>query len=857
MNIKLKKVLKRTGITIVFLVIILALTPYLFKDKIQSMVAKTINENVNATVTFDNIGLNLFRNFPKASVTIDKLTIENIAPFKGDTLFYSDQVHLKMSIGELFKDAEETIDINSFSCTNSKLNILINANGIGNFDIAKKTKTSITDKTENNPISLSIQEYSIHNLQLFFVDENSKTKLILKDFNHSGKGNFATDELDLKTKTESLVSIEFDGINYLNNVSLSLDAILGINLKNNQYTFKDNKAFINQLPLAFSGAIQLKEKAQEFDIQFKTPTSSFKNMLALVPKQYSGNLSKVKTTGDFELNGHVKGVLNDKTIPKFDINIASKNAMFKYDALPKAVKNIYINTKIANTTGIVNDTEIKINKLAFTIDEDTFETSGQINNISKNPKGKIFAKGTVNLSNISKVYPVDLETNVSGVLNANMTTNFDMKSIENGNYDQIKNNGSLHLNGCTYMGNELAKPFKINHATVTFNPNRIDLSTFDAQTGNSDLHVTGSIDNFYEFLFKKQELKGKFSLKSELLKISDFMTSNNHRSDTGETNTSSSVKIPAFLNASFTASANKVIYDNLNLSNVSGALLIKDETVKLKDLKMSLFGGNIHMNGAVSTKEKTSIFNMDLDLNGLNISDSFSQISMLSSIAPIASTIEGQLNSTIKLSGNLTKNMTPDIGTISGDLLGQLINSKVKPKNSKLLTALSSEIKFLDANKLNLNDVKAYVSFKDGKVNVKPFNIKYQDINVQISGAHGFDQQMDYNLKFDVPVKYLGSEVTGLLSKLSSKNTKKTKTLPVSAALSGSFKSPSISSNLQQATSSLVTQLAREQKNALLNKGKNTLTNLLNGNKSKDSTKTKKVTNILKGLFGKKKKKKN
>ncbi len=131
-----------------------------------------------------------------------------------------------------------------------------------------------------------------------------------------------------------------DGSNYMKNVAVSLDAILGINLKNNTYSFKENKAFINQLPLEFNGFIQLVENGQLFDLKFNTPTSSFKNMLALVPEQYSGNLSKVKTTGDFNLNGTVNGMLNEKTIPKFDINIASTNAMFKYDDLPKAVKNI-------------------------------------------------------------------------------------------------------------------------------------------------------------------------------------------------------------------------------------------------------------------------------------------------------------------------------------------------------------------------------------------------------------------------------------------------------------------------------------------------------------------------------------
>jgi hypothetical protein len=854
---KLKKILKWFSITLAIFIIILAVTPYLFKDKIQSMIAKTINEKVNATVTFDNVGLSLFRNFPKASLTIDELTIINHAPFKGDTLFYSEKINLKMSIGEIFKGESETLDINSISAIKSNLNIRMNQNGLGNFDIAKKAENTSATETESTPFSLSIQEYNIQNLQLSFVDEASKMKLNLKDFYHSGKGDFTSEVLDLDTKTKTYVSVDMDGTNYMKNVALSLDAILGINLKDNTYSFKDNKAFINQLPLEFNGFIQLAESGQLFDLKFNTPTSSFKNMLALVPEQYSGNLNKVKTSGDFNLSGEINGTLGKKTIPKFDINIASTNAMFKYDALPKAVENIHINTKILNATGNANDTKININKLAFTIDKDVFETNGKIYNISKNPTVQLSAKGTIDLENLSKVYPIDLEKNISGILNANISTSFDMESVEKGNYQQIKNNGSLNLNGFTYSGDELANAFIIDKTSVTFNPNHIKLTAFDAKTGDSDLHVTGDLDNFYGFLFKKQELKGKFVMNSELLKVSDFMTSTIDSTETTNPSSTTSVKIPTFLNCSFTASAKKVIYDNLTLSNVSGALFIKNEAVQLKDLKMGLFGGNIGINGSVSTKEKTPIFNMDLGLKGLNISDSFTQIEMLSSIAPIANTIEGKLNSTIKLSGNLTQNMTPDINSISGDLLGQLIGSKVNTKNSKLLSSLTSEMKFLDVTKLNLNDVKAFLSFKDGKVNVKPFNIKYQDINVQVSGAHGFDQQMKYDLKFDVPTKYLGSEVSSYISKLSPKDAKKIKTVPVTASLTGNFKNPKVATDLQKATSNLVTQLVQQQKNALIGKGKSVLTNLLNG-KKKDSTKTKsKVSNILNGIFGKKKKNKN
>jgi hypothetical protein len=50
-----------------------------------------------------------------------------------------------------------------------------------------------------------------------------------------------------------------------------------------------------------------------------------------------------------------------------------------------------------------------------------------------------------------------------------------------------------------------------------------------------------------------------------------------------------------------------------------------------------------------------------------------------------------------------------------GDLLGQLLSTTVNSSNSTLLTALGSNLKFIDVKKINLNDVKAAITFKDGK----------------------------------------------------------------------------------------------------------------------------------------------
>ncbi len=884
-----KKILKWTGITLLVLIIALAAAPFLFKNKIKEMIAKAINEQVDATVAFEDVSLNLFSSFPKANVTVDKLSIINKAPFAGDTLVYMGELNLDMSIKELFKGEGEAMNVESLSTKDGVINILFNKDGVGNFDIAlKDDEEKPKDEKESKPFALTVQDYKIENLRFKYYDERSKIKMVIDSLNHEGKGNFAASKLDLDTKTTAKLSLDMDKINYMRNVALSLDAVLGLDLDKSIYTFKNNKALINQLPLEFDGSIALLEAGQQFDLTFKTPTSSFKNFLGLIPEEYSGNLANVKTEGDFTINGKVNGINGDNSVPKFNIAIASNNASFKYPDLPKSVQDIVIDTKIINETGVLNDTYVNLDKLSFRIDQDIFDASASIKNIVDNPLVDARLKGTINLTNFGKAYPVKLDMPLSGMLKADVETKFDMLAVENSQYEKIQNNGTMSLSGFNYSGEGMAKPIVISQADVAFNPSRITLSRFNAKTGGSDISVTGTLDNFYGFLFKDQVLKGNFNMNSNKLQVADFMapetttTTTKKEGETAKktTTTSDAVKIPAFLDCTITAKANTVVYDNLNLKDVSGKMTIKNEAVSIENLKTSIFGGLIAANGNVSTKGTSPTFNMDLSLNSVDITQSFTQLEMLKSIAPIADIITGKLNTTIKFSGSLdAKDMTPNLNTLTGDLVGQLLSTSVNPEKSKVLTALTSNLKFLDLKKLNLNQ-KIGLTFENGKVNIKPFTLKYQDIDIKISGQHGFDQTMSYNVGFDVPAKYLGTDVNKLLAGLKTDGSKIS--VPVNAVITGNFKNPKVSTDLSKSITSLTTQLVQQQKDKYINqaqdKGREALGNLLGGNKNtsttkKDSTGTTKaptnqeikqqvedkakegVKNAVKDLFKKKEKK--
>jgi len=862
-----KKILKWTGISLLVIIILLVATPFIFKDKIKSMVVKAINDQVDATVAFEDVSLSFISNFPEASVTVDKLSVINKAPFAGDTLAYVGELNLNMSIKELFKGDGEAMNLKSFGIKNSVVNILFNKDGVGNFDIArKKAQEEQAKSTEpSKPFALNIQDYYVQNLRFRFADERSKMNVVIDSLNHTGKGNFAANKLDLDTHTDLNLTVDMDKTNFMRNTKLKLDAVLGLDLDKSIYTFKKNKLLVNQMGLEFDGSVALLEKGQDINITFKTPESSFKNFLALIPSAYASSLNGVQTEGNFTVNGKVNGVMDDTHIPKFNVAFLSKNASFQYPNLPKGIKNINIDTKVVNETGIMNDTYVNIDQFAFRIDQDVFDAKANIRNLTENPLVDAMLKGTINLANLTKAYPVKLDTPLSGILKADVETKFDMASVEKGAYEKIDNRGQISLSGFNYKMDGFKNPFIISLAQLQFNPSRVSLNRFDAKTGSSDVAITGTLDNFYGFAFKKQTLKGNFNLKSNKLVVADLMTTGTATAP-AKTGTegdkkaepakkpaaaSDAVKIPAFLDCTITAAANEVVYDNLTLKNFGGKMVIRDEAVAIQNAKTSVFGGNIGFSGDVSTKKAKPAFNMDLALNSLDIPQAFTQLEMLKKIAPIAEVLSGKFNAAVKVGGNLdSKEMTPDLNSLTGNLGGSLANAILHADKSKVLQALTSKVKVLDPSKLNLNQ-KINLTFNDGKVNILPFVVKYKNQDIKISGTHGFDQQMAYTAGVELPAK----DFDQLVDKAAALKVDISKiVVPVNINITGTFQSPKVSTDVDQGIKAAVTQLAKQEKDRVVNdvkekateKGKELLGNILNGKKNNgtttDTTKTKQNT---------------
>lgn len=834
----MKKILKITGIVLLVLLILLIAAPFIFESQLKDMVKKTINENVNATVEFSDLDLSFFRSFPQATLVLKDLSVINHAPFAGDTLARGEELVLQMSVKELFKSSDKPKKVDELRLNNAYVNIKVDSLGNNNYDIAIADTTAVATDTASTAFRLDLKHYEINNSKLKYVDEGSKVSLLLEDLNHHGTGDFSLQQSELDTETTSIATFDFDGTNYLKRHKVALDAVIQMDLDRMRYTFLENEATINQLPLTFGGYVQVNEDNNEIDLTFKTPSSDFKNFLAVIPEEYAKNIENVQTSGDFVVNGVMKGVVDDIHIPQMDIAVTSNNASFKYPDLPKSVEDINLDLRILNTTGLPDDTYMTFDNVTFRIDQDVFATNGSIRNLTGNMLVDMALKGTVNLANLEKAYPLELEQDLNGILTADVNTSFDMNSIEKEQYQNVNSTGSASIRDFSYVSPEIPNEVKVSNADLEFNQGNVGVPELNMTTGQTDLKASGTIQNLMGFLFTDQKLKGNFQVNSGNFSVNDFMIAETEAvpatedlpevQENEKTSGKEAVKIPSFLDATLNFQANRVLYDDLVLNDAKGTLRIQDETATLQNVTAGIFGGSVALNGTVSTKGAIPTFNMTMNLNSLDIAQSFNGLELLQGLAPIAKALDGKIQTAIKLQGNLNDDLTPQLNSLAGDALAQILTAEVNPEQLALLSRLDEQLGFIDLDDINLDNLKGYLKFNNGAVEVEPFSFDVKGIKVNVAGGHGFDMSMNYNLSLDVPARYLGSQVGGALGRLSGEDIQNMM-VAVPIGLRGEFQNPQININMEQAVSNLTRQIVEKQQDKFEQKGIDAIKGILEG----------------------------
>ncbi|MBC7450232.1 MAG: outer membrane assembly protein [Cytophagales bacterium] len=473
------------------IIVLLIFTPVVllqfYKDTIRNTFKTKINENVNALVLFSEANFSVFNNFPNITVTLQHVHVIGKDNFNGDTLGSAKGIEFELNLYQLI--LHDKTQLESISLNEPVLNILVLKNGKTNYDIIKAdTLQCISEKIPQSNVSLN--KVSITNGNITYRDHTAGIFIEMVDVNHVSKGDFSSDIFDYTSNTDVEQFSFYDGpVKYFYKKNICIDLIMEMNFRDKSFTFKKNAFSINQFVFGIGGNVAIIPSGCDLNVVFNAKETSFKNILSLIPGMYMEDFNHITTKGLMEFHGFVKGkyLMGSKILPAFHIEAKVKDAMFKVDTLPVAVKNIQFDLRIDNPTGDIDSTIFDLKTFQINIDGNPIRGRFKIHGITAlNIDTDILAQ--IDLAKLKDIYPMK-NVALEGNLNLKLKAKGIYNRVQHKNKSVLQSIPLFHLNLSLNNG-------KVKYDSVNTTFNNIHFLLVSNNTSGNPEHTTVDLKQF-------------------------------------------------------------------------------------------------------------------------------------------------------------------------------------------------------------------------------------------------------------------------------------------------------------------------------------------------------------------------
>lgn len=769
--------------------ILLLVLPWVFRGRIEAAMKAAVNETVTARVAWTGVGVGLLRDFPNVTMRVEGLTIVGARPFERDTLVAVRAARLVLDAGSVigYLRRGDRIVVREVALRRPVVALRVLPDGRTNWDITRKT--SPKGGTARS-VAVTLRELTIEDGNISMNDEQAHLVASVKGLHETLTGDFGDERFVLGTHTRAdTVSVRFAGIPYLTRVAISLDADVHADLPAKRFTFRNDSLRLNRLLLAFGGTVTLGKPDLTLDLSFSTPGTAFADILSLVPAVYAKDFEKVRTAGTMSASGRVRGQYGPNAFPALALRAKVERGSFRYPSLPLPARDIYLDLAIDNPGGHVDRTVVNLTRFHAAIGGRPLDATLVMRTPVTDPEIDLRLLGSVDLADVSRTVKLTGVSQLAGLVSADLAVHARLSDVDARRYDRVSAAGMANASRVALRADSIPHPIAVDTAALRFTPRTAELTAFASRIGTSDVRATGTLDNLLGYLLRGDDLRGTASVTSEHFDLDEWKSTEK---------TTTVIPVPPHVDFALAATAKRVTYAPLTMSNVRGNLRVKDQRVTLSDMRMEMLRGTVVANGVYETATPgRPTFDVDLTLAAVDIPEAFASLVTVQKLAPIARWTRGSVSGSVALRGPLAQDMMPVFAALSG--MGKVETGQLEVHDSPVFVKLAETFAMERLRSPALRALKASFAVADGRVLVKPFVTQIAGVDLTVGGSNGIDQSIAYDMTLAVPKALLGGAAGGVVARLASQAGKPGEAgagiVQLGAKVTGTFLNPSVRPN--------------------------------------------------------------
>ncbi len=743
----------RTIFVLIILGLILAFaSTFVFQRQIGNRLIGEVNERIASELSADDIGLNIWANFPRAQAYMNGLTLTDT---DGNTLMQAQKATLDLKLTSLFSS---NYIIYTLNIDNGEIFVKINQEGTANYNILHTPADSTNNAPPSQLTNVSIDKAILSNMQLHYDNQQQRHKGEFFVENMEIEGEFSARRFEMKNTGQIKANYyDSDQLRFLENKTIDYSTFIDVDLNAHSYELDQAKVLINEHPFRLQGDIEKWEKGYYLDLFISSEDSQLEGPVQLLPSTYEKLLGDFKSRGQTSFSAIVKGLWGENQNPELKAELQLVNGTLQHPKLENTMDSTHFNVLFNNgDLKSFETTAFEVRDFRGRLGQDEITAHLTINNFD-NPNIDLSFDGQLPLQIFEPLLEEGNLQNLEGEL---AIRNFKLNGryenmISPGYIGLVKTEGQLECQNvqATVKGDTT----RVIAGVFNINDNKFDISQLQLRGFGSDLNIQGTAFNVLPMLMADSinsedvELEFNAQVKSSNLDVNKMLVTLDLLQDSTGRNLSQRQliekreRISQFLKGSFSAEIDSFTYHNFSGKNFSGNINFANNELQIKGLTEAL-DGEIAIDGQLLMEYRPRL-EAQLTFAEVNSTQLFEQ--------------SRQFNQDFLTSRNLS-------GTMKGHLLveaswdqnGRFLNDKMKAtgslqfsngaiKNLEPQKAYARFIKKPQLDSIAFSEMKAYLEIRRRKVYIPMALITSDSFRLSMSGEHRFNDNFRYHVKLN------------------------------------------------------------------------------------------------------------
>ena len=727
-----------------------------FADGMGRRVVDSINEQLTTGLRVQDFDLSLLRHFPNASIVLKGVVVED--PSRAP-LLEATAMSFRLGLLDLFSSR---VSLKSVLINDGALNIAIDRAGNANYDIFQPAETTEEPAAESSLV-INLADARLENIQLRYRDAGTEQAAQLLVEVARFRGNFGAAEYILESAADLEVAfVDVAGTRYLTGRPLNYRLSARVDNATATYYIEEALLQLQELQATIQGEFQLREGATYYDLELSSNEGNLASVLALVPEQYSRNLADVESSGTIQLDGQVKGRYSARENPRIDLQVDFRDGELSYPKMDGEIDDLSFRAHYTNGEAQTNrTTRFTLQDFRGYFRRELMQLDLSVENLD-NPFIDFRANGAIPVGILRGLVANERITGTSGDIEVSELrirgSYEDFIRPERGN--RIQSGGSLVFDDATV---EIAgEALRLDRGQVRIIENRLLIEDLGFEGPGTELTFNGEASNILPVYFadslnsRDVQLRFQAELTGESLDIDRllglFQPTEAEVALAAETGSADSLEvasverrelISSFLDGTFQARIESFNYGQITGEYFNGLLTLQNTELKIQGETQAM-DGRFQIDGTYFARREPYL-EARLTADNIDIQKFFEQGENFGQEVLRAEHLSGITDARIYIQAYFDS-----LGNFQMDRLRVLAALGIEDgelRDFEMLESFSTYVNIQDLQRIRFTDLQNFIAIEGEKVILPVMFIQSNALNLTISGAHSFEQDIDYSIK--------------------------------------------------------------------------------------------------------------